>query len=417
MLWASVVVIGRILAESGSPPPDVHDPALLLIKRTDVVVGCTPGDGGMGGDAAVDAGDAGPPDAGLDAGLPDAGPMDAGVTDAPSDGAMPDAGTCTMIPGDAVTMIVQPNVATSVDGTRFAVLLVTPARPIVELQPGIFDELATLTAPIIERRTVEVPDPAYGTECAGWEYSGGGCGGGGGGGGDNPSWTPPPIRDAALGDGAVIEETIGPYQFIRAQPTDTGQLAGWLDGLGYAYMQGDLDAVAPYIELGYHVVAIRVALDAPQNANLTPVALTWPGSELRVPAALGHVTGVGPGLLTVYVAADQKYVLPFAKVRYAKPTGMTGMTFLTRNEIMLDQSKPVSEDPIAIHVDNLSFQEIETVTEEKRVPVKVDCSDDEGGGCCRDCSARSGTRYDLGLVVVAAALVLRRRRRSHRRGH
>lgn len=411
MLWASVVVIGRILAESGSPPPDVHDPALLLIKRKDVVVGCTPGDAGMGGDAAIDAGDAGPPDAGpTDAGVTDAGTGDGGLDDAGIDGGMPDAGSCTMIPGDAVTMVLQPHVTASTDGTRFAVLLVTPERPIVELTSHVFGTLARVTKPRIEHRTVEVPDPSLGKVCSsGCESNNDGCGSWP----EDNSWDPPGIGDAGLGDGGLVEEMIGPYQFVRAQPMDAAELAGWLDQLGYAYMPEDLDAVAPYIALGYHVVAMRIALDEPINGSLVPVALTWPGSELRVPAALGH-GAVAPGTLTVYIAAEDKYALPGAKIRFAGRTSAGGAGYLTRNEITLDQNKPPEQDPIAhLSVDG-DFQEVEVITKEVRVPVEVPC-EDEGGGCCSDCSTKQRPRFDWGVIVVAVVLVLRRRRPSRRR--
>src|SRR5512139_948013 len=99
-----MIVLGRILVEAGSPRPAVADSSLLLIKRHDVTIGCTPGDAGTIADAATDAPDPPPDAATADAGLPDGG--------------MPDAGTCEMIAGDAVTMIVQPEVSTGADGTR-----------------------------------------------------------------------------------------------------------------------------------------------------------------------------------------------------------------------------------------------------------------------------------------------------------
>src|SRR5262245_17837399 len=177
----------------------------MLIKRHNVVVGCTPDDGGVGGDAAIDAPSDAMTDAGIDAG--DAGLGDAGV----DDGGMPDASTCTTIPGDAVTLIVQPHVSSGLDGTRFAVLIVTPARPIVELQSDVFTDLARVTAPRIEERIVEVPDSSMGTVCSsGCESSNNeGCGGGYG--DDGTWWDPPGVSDAGLGDGGLIEETIGPY--------------------------------------------------------------------------------------------------------------------------------------------------------------------------------------------------------------
>src|ERR1044071_4577585 len=105
----------------------------------------------MLGDAATDAVLDGPvPDASIDAGPTDAGVDDGGV----GDGGTPDASTCEMIPGDAVTLVVQPQVLGGFDAnmTRFAILLVTPERPIVELQGDVFGDLARVTAPKIEER-------------------------------------------------------------------------------------------------------------------------------------------------------------------------------------------------------------------------------------------------------------------------
>lgn len=81
MSWLTAVVIGRVLAEPGLPPPDVSDDAVLLIQRRDAIVECPTGDAGVGGDAAVDAPLA---DGGFDAPPPDAAITDAGTTpDAP----------------------------------------------------------------------------------------------------------------------------------------------------------------------------------------------------------------------------------------------------------------------------------------------------------------------------------------------
>src|SRR3954470_16619518 len=100
------LVLARVIAESGGAMPQLADGDVLLIKRHDVVIGdgCT--------------GDAGPSDAGTaDAGPDDAGPGDAG---------------CEAIAGDAVTLMVQPRFSQLTTGARFAVLMVTPAPPIVE---------------------------------------------------------------------------------------------------------------------------------------------------------------------------------------------------------------------------------------------------------------------------------------------
>lgn len=420
MSWLTAVVIGRVLAEPGLPAPDVTDDALLLVERYDARVGCTTGDGGVGGDAGLDAmlGDAATPDAGIgDAGTDDGGIGDGGIGDGGSDGGIGDG--CTMIPGDAVTMIVQPHVTTTTDGTRFAVLLVTPARPIIELTSNPFVDLARETAVKTVIQTREIPDEKLGTRCI--QY-GGGCGNWGTSVDAGASWTPPGFGDGGLGDGGLLEETIGPYQVVRAQPSSSPELASWLDQLGYEYMQEDVDAVAPYIALGYHVVAIRVAVAEPGSMPLTPIALTWAGTEMRVPAALGR-GALTPGKLTVFVAAQSRYYVPGARLRFAGWTsgsscGWLGWCsnepkwYLTRNEIDLDQNQPPEKDPIATYYYGADLQETNVIIEEVRVPVSVHCDEgcDDGGGCCGDCSARKSPRLDLMTIVVVVGYVLRRRR-------
>lgn len=407
MYWPTVIVIGRILAESGSPSPTVDDPALLLIKRQNVVI-CPPPVGDAGVDAGVDAGDGSVADAGVaDAGI-DAGPTDAGVSDAGVD-AMPDASTCTTFE-NAVTMILEPQLSVSSDGTRFAVLLVTPERPLFEVKAPIFGELARITAPKIVTNTVYIEDPQMGEVCqSGCESSsGGGCGDFG----DDPWWEPPGVGDAGLGDGGLVEEMVGPYQFVRAKPSSTTELASWLDQLGYDYEQNDLAAVGPYIDLGYHVVAVRVSVGEVGSTSMPPIALTWPGTELRVPAALGRIDGLSPSKFTVYIAAEGKYAFGTNSVRFARFTSAGGMGFLTKNEIVLDQYQPPPQDPVAYRADDTPFEEVHEVTKEVRVPVEVPCDDGcEGGGCCSECNAQPRTRVDLGLIVIAVAFVLRRRRR------
>jgi hypothetical protein len=304
-------------------------------------------------------------------------------------------------------MVVQPRVTTTVEGTRFAVLYVTPERPIVELTNVSFYDLDQFTAPKVMTWTVKVPDEAVGTRCAAHDV-GFSCGGGyrsyep-----DAAMWTPPTLGDGGLGDGGLVEETIGPYQFVRAQPTSTAELAGWLDQLGYAYMPADLDAAAPYIALGYHVVALRVSIAQPLQAPMTPIALTWPGTELRVPAALGRGSAIATKF-TVYIAADGEYVFGGASIGFAGYANSGDAPYLTKNVLLLDQSLPPAQDPVAVSVPSIDYEDITVIREEVHVPVTVDCDD---GGCCNDCSAKPRTRLDWITLVVVVGYVLRRRRR------
>ena len=406
MLWLTSVVIGRVLVEPGLPPPDVADEAVLFVKRRNVVVGenCPPGDAG------VDAGslDAMLPDAALlDAALPDAASGDGGLGDGGVSDTGLDGGTgCTTTLPDAVSMIVRPRVTTTTAGARFAIFYVTPARPFVGTTTDVFYQLADLTAPLIRHETVEIEDRRLACED--------GCGGGPYGGCDysydgGDYWEPPGAGSGDFGDGGLVVEMAGPYQFIRAQPTDASELAGWLDQLGYDYTQADLDAVAPYVALGWHVTAVRIAIEKASDANLVPISLTWAGTEIRIPAALGRATGIGTWPLTVYIAAEGRYELPNANVPYAMRTSFSNMGFLTQNQIKIDQDKPPSADPIAVKVTDVEYHFTKVETDYVHVPPRCD-----DGGCCRDCNARPNVRLDWGILALVVAFVVGRKRRRRR---
>lgn len=399
------LVIARVVMESGSPAPQLTDDAVLLVQRRDVTVG-----NGCGGDAGPDGG---VPDGGADAGPIDGGPIDAGV-DAGMDGGGSDAG-CTSIPGDAITMMVQPRFSRVDGGARFAILMVTPARPIVETESAyVFSDLAVVTAPRIEVHETRIEDPSYGSRCELGSSGGGGCGFGAS--EPEPSWDPPPLGDGGLGDGGLTVDTIGPYQVVRAEPADTAELASWLTTLGYLYLPADLDAVAPYVARGYTVVAVRVALPDLPDGQLSPIALTWPGAELRLPVALGSPSGAALPT-TVYIAGPGRYELPGADVPFAWRTSWGDEGFLTRNEVMLDHGGDPDDDPVAVRVpgdpeDRVVEHEYRTV----RVPVN-DCDEELDLGCgCGRCATGRRVRGDGFVVVGALALALRRRRRGRTEG-
>ncbi len=403
------LLIGRLLVAPHDPAPEVTDRAVLFIKRHQLVDPCATPDAGTedGG-----AGDGGTPDAGPgDAGTPDAGLDDAGV---------PDAAVCALQPLDTITMIVQPELGLPYENTSFALLYVTPARPQVTAQASsIFHGLALSTAPTIETETVYVEDRAYGTQC----NSSAGCGGGaqhqqssgGCGSYESSSWAPPSIVDSGVDDGEIDIETVGPYEIVRVQPATSSQLTDWLDQLGYTYEQADVDAITPYINAGYHVVAVRAKISSQIARRMAPLAFTWEGDEIRLPVALGQTSQMSNTPLTVYIAADGRYELPGATIDFAMYTSDDddGTGFLTRNDVVLDTSQPASADPIAIANGSGQYRATKIVTVEKHVPVSVYCDDGHEGFGCSDCS--SGTRrrqIDFGTIAFAALIALRRRRRQ-----
>jgi hypothetical protein len=310
-------------------------------------------------------------------------------------------------------MVVRPRFTTDATGARFAVLFVTPSRPIVETVPDQFVELAQLTAPKTEFREIEVEDPALGTRCETVGCGGGaprhepaGCGGG-------PSFDPPNVGDGGLGDGQVGVEQIGPYDIVRATPADATELAALLDSFSYRYEQADLDAIVPYLARGYTVVAVRVAIEAasPAGRAMTPIAMTWAGSELRLPVALGSESVD----LKVFIAADGRYDFPGAEVPFAQPNYWSEARFLTLNKLHAITGGSPDDDPVATRVEgDPAFHEVNVV--ERIVPVPVSRLCDQGDddiGCCRACNtgARPRVRFDWIVVAGVVVLVLRKRRR------
>jgi hypothetical protein len=276
-----------------------------------------------------------------------------------------------------------------------------------------------VTKPVIEEVVKEVEDPAMGKVCP--AYAGnGGCGGGpdyi-----DDPYWTPPELGDGGLGDpdGGYTLDQIGPYQVLRANPTTTAELTAWLTDLNYLVMPDDVAAVAPYIVKGYTIVALRVALDDTTDGDLAPIALTWAGSEIRLPVKLGS-QGAFP--MTVYIAADHRYDLPGASVPFAYRVGYDDARYLTRNEYNFDPTA-ATEDPVAIQVmgDPEKREIVQHVTE-KHVPVLDDSECGCGGGTsdrqndgCLWCSAPGNPRPDWAVLFGAIVFTIIPRRRRRRR--
>jgi hypothetical protein len=397
---ASAVV--RLLAQSDAPgekPVLGNGQDVLFIRRSNVVIGCpTPPDGPPAPDADPDAPDAGPPDAAP----PDAGPPDAGPS--PDAGPTPDAGDCGDNPVSAVTMVVQPRFSITTTGARFAVLLVTPSDPLVEVEdPWLFAQLTDLTATQVEYEKVEVEDPALGERCF---DSGSGCGAL-----DldsDPYWDPPDIDP----DQTQPIVTVGPYEVARSTPATTDELRAWLDGLGYLYLPEDIDAVAPYLPVGHTVLAVRVISEDAFNGGLEPLALTWAGNQMRVPIGLG--AGEGPRSITVYIAAEGRYDLPNADVSYASYTNWSSdASFLTRNELVIDESTPVVSDPIAERIlGDPTYIDTIVIPMMVRVPV-TDCGD-WSIGCC-DLRGRTAPTPTFFLVAFTILAITRRRPRRRSR--
>lgn len=408
---AEAAAICRVVSEPDRPPPVIEpeQPVLIIKRSQNIDQNCDP---------LTDAGPA-PADAGQgDAGPGDAGPGDAG----PGDAGPADAG-CAPIEGDAITMVVQPRFQIGADGAAFALLMVTPSPPAIQLaDPSLFRQLALATAP----RPVVVPnyieDESLGYQCNDPKWSsdsGGGCGGGSWDVGPGYQFPDPTSVDLPEPDDAVLVDTLGAYQIARLTLTDAGELASWLDSYGYQYGQADLDAIAPYIADGWTVVAVRVITDASLDGGLEPLSLTWAGTEIRLPLAVSRQPAPAEEWLTVYVAAEGRYDFPGGTVSYAQPSRTAGTTFLTRTELWADLSLGPEADPIASAVEgNPSHRDTVEVTQDIRIPSSKCPSraGATGGGAIGCCRTSSGSDLPdsalLGTLLLGLAVWVSGRRRS-----
>lgn len=398
-----VLAICREVTETDSSAPAIDpEQEVLFVQRSNWPVGS---DCSQPPDADAGAEDAGTSDAGADAGAegPDAGTPDAGPP------------PCATLYGDAITMVVQPRFYAGEGGSHFALLMVTPSAPVVELAASdIFDRLRAATAPIVTTKTVYIEDSRLGYQCDDPKSGGGGCNSSYS---EQPPWQDPGEQTDARppGDGSELQ-TVGPYDVATLAATNTEDLASWLDLNGFAYNTDDLQAVSPYLLLGWRVIAVRVHQDEAVDAGaLQPLSFTYPGTEMRLPLGISRQPGGGQLVLSVYVAADGRYDVPEANVPYAKPSALGGGSFLTRNDLFADLSRGADRDPVATRVSgDPTFHQENIKTTEIRIPSsQCPSSRDDDPVCgCRTGGPR-GTAETLGLLLMAGAcvLLLRRRRR------
>ncbi|MBL4632646.1 MAG: DUF2330 domain-containing protein, partial [Kofleriaceae bacterium] len=309
-------------------------------------------------------------------------------------------------------MVVRPEFVIGTEGSRFALLMVTPSWPLVAVaDKDIFDDLARATSPEVVVVDRYVEDLSLGYQCHDPAFSSsgssGGCGdfstsGGGG-------WQRPEPDDLPTDTEDPIVETIGAYDVVRLNVDNTEELAGWLGDFNYQYSEDDLLAIDPYIQLGWTVVAVRVRHDFGLLGGLTPLAFSWAGSELRLPMGISSAPAPAESNITVYVSADDRYDFPGGYVSYAKSSSMSGNSFLARSNLWVDLSLGAEADPIAFEASGevRDSVEVERIT---RIP-SSDCpqSDDEGLGC----ACRIGTTPGVGslLLFLLCAIGLRRKRR------
>jgi hypothetical protein len=116
--------------------------------------------------------------------------------------------------------------------------------------------------------------------------------------------------DSDLGEGGVAviaRETVGPYDTVVLQATNSGVLVEWLQEQGYA-IPSDLEPVlAPYLAEQQYFVALKLASDE-DAGNLSPLGMTYCGRAASIPIRLTSVAAIPDLPIEVFVLGPTRAV-------------------------------------------------------------------------------------------------------------
>ena len=117
-------------------------------------------------------------------------------------------------------------------------------------------------------------------------------------------------RDTDLSEESVevvSEERVGPYETVVITADDPGAVVAWLEENGYVL--GDLgpELLAPYVEGGFHFVALRLAPDLGVG-DLQPIALTYPAERPGIPIVLTAVATEPDLGVTAWILGEHRAV-------------------------------------------------------------------------------------------------------------
>lgn len=172
------------------------------------------------------------------------------------------------------------------DPTRFAWLVPLPEEPEVFIgsQP-LFDALLESSAPVYGVRTTRLECDGTVTES---ETESSGC--------DSPSSTPTqtgiaPGQQSQSDSGMMadpIGKTVGSFEVAFLRPGSTAEVATWLADNSFQVPAGTEEFLAPYIEAGAVIAAVRLAPDAGVN-EIHPIVLRFNATRAAIPIQLTAV--------------------------------------------------------------------------------------------------------------------------------
>jgi len=171
-------------------------------------------------------------------------------------------------------------------------IMPVPHRATVELgDAALFSELASLTAPVTERRHHFWPDDE-----------------------DWPFGEPrhPIVYDTGPKASAPVDvvgrERLGPFDVARLAATDPEALGRWLKENGFELPDRLTTALTPYVEQKWEYVAVRLAPEkrwGTLSGTLEPLRLRFASDRLVYPMRLSKLAAT-PQSLDLYVLADHR---------------------------------------------------------------------------------------------------------------
>ncbi|MFI1499836.1 DUF2330 domain-containing protein [Streptomyces platensis] len=182
----------------------------------------------------------------------------------------------------------------TVNGTApdAAWIMPVPHRATVELgDPGLFDQLAALTAPAVERRHHFWPRGGD------WPFAG-----------DGAAAEAPAPGARGPGVGVVGREHLGPFDVARLTATDPAALRNWLKANGFRLPDALATELRPYVAQRWEYVAIRLAPAAahrPLTGTLEPLRMSFASNRLVYPMRLSRLAKT-PQSLGLYVLAPHR---------------------------------------------------------------------------------------------------------------
>ncbi|MFJ5773116.1 DUF2330 domain-containing protein [Streptomyces sp. NPDC093094] len=161
------------------------------------------------------------------------------------------------------------------DARKAAWIMPVPHRATVRLgDPGLFDELAAVTAPVHRDRTYFWPRDGD------WPFVSDG----------DTAGAPPPGAAGGAGVDVVGRRRLGPFDVAQLTATDPDALERWLRDNGFTLPDRLREALRPYVELRWEYVAIRLAPDAagtPAPSGSAPASASPSASASASPDPYG----------------------------------------------------------------------------------------------------------------------------------